>query len=128
MKVYKHQSLSSQVIKTFNIENQEGIFVLPAGNYLIEVEGDKYQQVLEKVDLDSNKVSKIELKPNDEVYRIYKYFDQTNTGQDVDLNLKMRTATGEECVVNHLNRKCPYAQYLSDIEQDQKGYEMIAVQ
>ena len=39
----------------------------------------------------------------------------------------MKTATGEECTVNHLNRKCPYAEYINDVEQDEKGYEMIAV-
>lgn len=28
----------------------------------------------------------------------------------------MKTASGEECIVNYLNRECPYAKYTSDVE------------
>lgn len=39
----------------------------------------------------------------------------------------MKTPSGEECVVNYLNRKCPYAEYKTDIEVNQSGYELITV-
>ena len=51
----------------------------------------------------------------------------TQTNVDVDLNLKMKTPSGDECTVNYLNRRCPYAEYKNDIEVNQEGYEMITV-
>lgn len=66
--------------------------------------------------MDSDQSVFVELKPNDEVYRIYKEVDNTQATEDMDLNLKMKTAGGDECVVNFLNKKCPYAEYVSDIQ------------
>lgn len=109
-------------------DSPSGSISLPAGYYLISVTGDNYQPNVEKIYLDSDQNISVELKPKDEVYRIYKEVDLTNpNSDDMDLNLKMKTAGGEECTVNYLNPKCPYAEYSSDIQANKKGYEVIRV-
>ena len=92
---------------------------------MVEATSSKYLKEVKKIYLDGDQTAMLVLKPNDDIFKIYMYTD--NTATDIDLNLKMKTASGEECVVNHLNRRCPYAEYKSDVELGQKGYEMIAV-
>jgi len=115
--INKH-TLKGDVIKSIELTDKNtGTISLPAGYYLISVTGNNYQPTVEKIYLDSDESVSIELRPKDEVYRIYKEVDLTNPlSEDMDLNLKMKTAGGDECTVNYLNKKCPYAEYTSDIQ------------
>lgn len=127
LKIYKTQSVSGPVVSDTQETQPKKAIQLPAGYYLVEISGDKYKKSYQKVNLDQHQTVNVELQPNDEVYRIYKHVDLTVATQDLDLNLKMKTSSGEECVVNHLNRQCPYVQYQSDIQLGQQGYELITV-
>lgn len=62
------------------------------------------------------------------VFQIHMDIDNTRDSNfDYDLNLRMRTPDGQECVVDSFNRVCPYAQKLNDVGPDQRGLETILV-
>ncbi len=69
----------------------------------------------------------MELNKTSDSYKIYMNFDNSK-GTDYDLNLKMKTKSGEECTVNASNPQCPYAYLRKDVAINEKGYEMIEVE
>ena len=100
---------------------------LPVDYYSLSVSGGGYADNVQRVTLDSNQSADFYLeKKMQSGYRIYAAIDNTvDPNSDYDLNLKMRSADGKECVVSPANRICPFATHVQSISNNQKGFEVI---
>jgi hypothetical protein len=101
--------------------------VLPVGYYSASVSGNGYSDNVQRVTLDSDKSADFYLERKSQGgYRIYAAVDNTiDPDNDYDLNLKIRSADGKECVVSPANRVCPFASHIQSISNNEKGFEVI---
>ena len=107
--MYKTHSRNGDEVASGDISNGSMTKNLPAGYYLVSVGEGKYKRKNKRVYLDQDREIDLELEDIGDSFKIYGQFD--NTTADYDLNLKMKTPSGDECIVNNLNRRCPYAEF-----------------
>lgn len=127
-KVIKTHAITGQEVSAGSFNNGNASISLPAGYYTVLINGETYSQSAARFTLDEDKDEPILLtKADSKAFRIVMDIDNTKSTDDYDLNLKISTPDGQECIVSPFNRVCPYARYIHDVKNSEKGKEVIEV-